>query len=227
MVVALLVIGVVALLFGPQLWVNSVLRRYSTIRDDYPGTGGEFARHLLLRTGLSDVRVEEAPSGDHYDPLRKAVCLTADKLNERSLTAVAVAAHEVGHAIQDAAGYRPLHLRQQLVRFAQAAQYLGNLLIIAIPLIAVLSRAPSAGLLFLVAGLASFGSAALVHLLTLPVELDASFRRALPLLQAGGYLRQADLRGARHILGAAAFTYVAASLASLLNLWRWLRLLRR
>ena len=79
----------------------------------------------------------------------------------------------------------------------------------------------------LIAGLASFGSAALVHLITLPVEWDASFRRALPLLDAGGYLSDTDRRHARQILTAAAFTYVAASLASLLNLWRWLRWLRR
>ncbi|UCE76819.1 MAG: zinc metallopeptidase, partial [Gammaproteobacteria bacterium] len=141
----------------------------------------------------------------------------------KSLTAVTVAAHEVGHALQHRLGYQPLRWRTRLATLAQAAQQLGNGLILLAPLVTVVTRAPSSAGIMLIAGLASFGSAALVHLVTLPVEWDASFRRALPLLDAGGYLSDTDRRYARQILTAAAFTYVAASLASLLNLWRWLR----
>jgi Zn-dependent membrane protease YugP len=221
----ILIIGLILLLllFGPQLWVQAVLKRHARPRDNFPGTGGEFARHLLTRLQLDEVKVESSTTGDHYDPLTRTVRLTPDKLNGKSLTAVTVAAHEVGHALQHRLGYQPLRWRTGLATLAQAAQRLGNLLIVLAPLVATLTRAPSSAAIMLAGGLGSFGSAALVHLITLPVEWDASFRRALPLLQSGAYLSEQDLRQARHILTAAAFTYVASSLASLMNLWRWLR----
>lgn len=215
------------LLFGPHVWVQAVLKRYSAQRDEFPGNGGEFARHLLNRLDLAQVTVEASDQGDHYDPRTKSVRLTPDKLNGKSLTAITVAAHEVGHALQDKLGYRPLRWRTRLAGLAMLAQQLGNGLFIVAPLISAIARAPSPALLLLLAGLASFCSAAVVHLVTLPVEWDASFRRALPLLEAGGYLSADDNRKARRILTAAAFTYVAGALASLLNIWRWLRLLRR
>lgn len=214
---------VLLLLFGPQFWVQQVLKRHARPRADFPGTGGEFARHLLARLQLDEVQVESSPAGDHYDPSVRVVRLTPDKLNGKSLTAVTVAAHEVGHALQHRLGYQPLRWRTRLAGLAQMAQQLGNLLIVFAPLLAAVTRTPSTAGIMLLAGLTSFGSAALVHLVTLPVEWDASFRRALPLLRAGGYLSDQDQRDARQILTAAAFTYVAGSLASLLNLWRWLR----
>lgn len=222
-----LVLIVLLLLFGPSLWVSWIMRRHSTPREDFPGTGGEFARHLLDRLQLDQVKVESTEKGDHYDPTDHTVRLTPDKYNGKSLTAVVVAAHEVGHAIQHAYEYPWLTLRHRLVPLANSAQQLGNVMIIGIPVIAALTRAPSAGLLLLGAALLSFGASALVHLITLPVEFDASFKRALPLLRAGRYLPEQDQGAARNILRAAAMTYVAASLASLLNLWRWLRIFRR
>jgi len=215
------------LLFGPQLWVQAVLKRHSKPRNDFPGTGGEFARHLLDRLQLENIQLEASNAGDHYDPANGVVRLTPDKLNGKSLTAITVAAHEVGHALQDQLGYQPLRWRTRLALLAGTIQQLGNGLFILAPLVAAATRAPSSALLMLAAGVASFGSAALVHLITLPVEWDASFRRALPLLEAGQYLSAQDQHDARQILTAAAFTYVAGSLASLLNLWRWLRWLRR
>lgn len=221
-----LALGVVAVLFGPQVWVNWVMQRYSAPRKDFPGTGGELARHLLDRFGLQQVQVGVTPKGDHYDPVARAVRLAEGHYSERSLTAIVIAAHEVGHALQDASGYRPLRWRHRLVGFATFAQQLGNGLILATPVIAAITRLPAAGLLLLAGGIASIGSAALVHLVTLPVELDASFKRALPLLEAGDYIPRKDLPAARRILRAAAFTYVAGALASLLSLWRWLRVAR-
>jgi len=215
------------LLFGPQLWVQTVLKRHSKPRDDFPGTGGEFARHLLDRLQLEKIQLEASDAGDHYDPAAKVVRLTPDKLNGKSLTAITVAAHEVGHALQDQLGYKPLRWRTRLALLAQTIQKLGNGLFILAPLVAAATRAPSSAFLMLAAGVASFASAALVHLITLPVEWDASFRRALPLLEAGRYLSDQDQHDARQILTAAAFTYVAGSLASLLSLWRWLRWIRR
>lgn len=225
--IALIILLLLALLFGPQLWVRAVMKRYAGPRTDYPGSGGEFARHLLNRLDMRQVSVESSEKGDHYDPLAKAVRLSPGNFDGKSLTAVAVAAHEVGHALQDRLGYRPLRWRTRLALFASVAQQIGNGLIILAPLASALTRAPSPALVMIVAGLASFGTASLVHLVTLPVEWDASFRRALPLLEAGGYLSGDDQRKARRILTAAALTYVAGSLASLLNLWRWLRLLKR
>jgi Zn-dependent membrane protease YugP len=208
------------LLFCPQLWVQVVLRRHSEPRADFPGTGGEFARHLLTQLGLESVNVEPTDAGDHYDPASRTVRLTADRLYGKSLTAVVVAAHEDGHALQHRLGYPPLRWRTRLAALAIATQQLGNGLFLLAPLVAAITRSPSSGLLMLVAGLASFGSAALVHFVTLPVEWDASFRRTLPLL-AAGYLSAEDRKNARQILSAAALTYVAGSLASLMNLWRW------
>ena len=225
--IALLLIVVVIVIFGPQLWTRRVFAQYSVPRPDYPGTGGELARHLLDRFDMKHIKVETTEVGDHYDPLTKAVRLTPDKFNGKSLTAIAVAAHEVGHAIQDHTGYQPLAERTRLVRVAHVAEKAGVVVMMGIPIAAALARTPVAGVLVMVAGMATMGISALVHLVTLPVEWDASFRRALPVLQQGNYLSPQDMQGARRILTAAALTYVAASLASLLNLWRWIAFLRR
>ena len=224
--VLLLIIAAIVV-FGPQLWTRRVFAKHSTPRPDYPGTGAELARHLLDQLDLTHIKVEASELGDHYDPEAKAVRLTPDKFNGKSLTAITVAAHEVGHAIQDRAGYQPFTERTRLVRVAQGAQKLGGIVMMGIPIAAALAQTPVAAVVVLVAGIATMGVATLVHLVTLPVEWDASFRRALPILQQKNYLSPEDEQGARRILTAAALTYVAASLASLLNLWRWLAFLRR
>ena len=103
---------VLAVVFGlallPQMWVRSVIARHGAERADFPGTGGEFARHILDEMKLDHVKVEETKLGDHYDPDAKAVRLSPQHLNGRSLSAVVIAAHEAGHAMQDAIGYPPL-----------------------------------------------------------------------------------------------------------------------
>jgi uncharacterized protein len=225
LVLLLIIVGIIV--FGPQLWTRRVFAQHSLPRPDYPGTGAELARHLLDQLDLQHIKVEASELGDHYDPEAKAVRLTPDKFNGKSLTAITVAAHEVGHAIQDRAGYQPFTERTRLVRVAQGAQKLGGIVMMGIPIAAALAQTPVAGVVVLVAGIATMGIATLVHLVTLPVEWDASFRRALPILQQKNYLSPEDERGARRILTAAALTYVAASLASLLNLWRWLAFIRR
>ncbi|WP_447970013.1 zinc metallopeptidase [Nitrospira sp. M1] len=216
-----------AVFIGPQLWVKRVFSQYRTPREDFPGTGGELARHLLDRFHLQDVQVETTDMGDHYDPLAKIVRLTSENYYGQSLTAATVAAHEVGHALQDQAGYSPLKERTRLVRVAQRAEKVGSFVMLGIPIVAAITRAPGAGLLVMIAGIATMGIGTLIHFLTLPVEWDASFRRALPVLEQGGYLSPEDLSGARKILKAAALTYVAGSMASLLNLWRWIAMMRR
>ena len=220
-------IFVFALIFGPGWWVRSVMSRYSSPDDRYDGTGGELARHLLDGLDLQNVKVEETPAGDHYDPREKVIRLSPANLNGRSLTAVTVAAHEVGHALQDASGYAPLKIRGQLVTLTQPVQRLGAGILMAAPFVGMLTRAPLVSLLMILGGLMSLGTTTLVHLITLPTEMDASFNRALPMLEKGGILKPVDLPHARRLLRAAALTYLSASLASLLNIARWWALLRR
>jgi Zn-dependent membrane protease YugP len=218
---------ILALIFGPGWWVRNVMSRYSNPADRYEGTGGELARHLLDRLDLGHVKVEETDQGDHYDPMEKAVRLTPDKLNGCSLTAVTVAAHEVGHALQDKIGYAPLKLRNRLVAMTRPVERLGAGILMAAPFMGMLTRAPSISLLMIAGGMMSLGASTMVHLVTLPTEWDASFRRALPMLEHGEILHPVDLPHARRLLTAAALTYVAASLASLLNIARWWALVRR
>jgi Zn-dependent membrane protease YugP len=218
---------VLAIVFGPGLWVQRVMKRYSSPDDRYPGTGGELARHLLDALGMQDVVVEETDQGDHYDPSAKAVRLTAEKFGGRSLTAVTVAAHEVGHALQDHQHYPPLKLRTRMVTATRHLERFGAAVLMASPFIGILTRAPAAGLLTFMGGLLTLGSATLVHLVTLPTEIDASFSKALPMLEGGDLLKPEDLPHARRLLTAAALTYVAASLMSLLNIARWWALVRR
>ncbi len=223
----ILMILIIVLILGPSYWVKHTLEKYSHPEDRYPGTGGELARILLDWANLQTVRVEVTEHGDHYDPIEKAVRLTADKFNGKSLTAITVAAHEVGHAIQDRDGYLPLKLRTRLVAIAAPAEKLGAAILMIAPVITVITKAPSAGALFLLGGLLTLGAATVVHLVTLPMELHASFARALPMLEQGKYLIQGDEPHARKILRAAAWTYVSASLMTLLNIGRWWAILRR
>lgn len=227
MVYVILLILLLSLAFLPQWWAQHVFRRYSATRQDLSGTGAELAEHLLAKMNIRDVSVELTDRGDHYDPDARVVRLSQNNFNGRSLTAVAVAAHEVGHAIQHHRQDRMLLRRSKLVRLAQVAQQLGAGLMFAIPLITLATRMPHSGLLLFVAGLASMGIATVVHMVTLPVEWDASFHKALPLLTHGRYIDGDDARAVKRILRAAALTYVAASLASLLSLSRWFAMLRR
>jgi len=223
-----LIVGLLLLLLVvPQFWVRNVIRRYSAPRDDIPGTGGQLARHLLDRFGLQQVGVESTDQGDHYDPRDRVVRLSAEHYNGRSLAAVTIAAHEVGHALQDAQGMGALRLRTRLVELAGAAQKTGVLSMVAVPLMAVVSRSATAAGIILLLAVLGFATGFLVHLVTLPVELDASFRRALPILRHGRYIADDDGPAARRILQAAALTYVAASVTSMLSIWRWIAILRR
>ncbi len=227
MLILILLLLLVALIYGPQIWAKRILTKYSKHREDFPGTGGELARHLLDKLDMSEVKVEVTEFGDHYDPIDKSVRLSQANWGNQSLTAVVTAAHEVGHAIQDRTAYQPLQARSKLVEIAQIAEKIGAGLMMMIPVVAIIVRIPAAGLLMFLGGLASLGASVIVHLVTLPVEWDASFKRALPILEKGEYISNKDQLAARQILTACALTYVASSLASLLNLWQWIAILRR
>ena len=221
--------GVILLgiIFLPGIWVRNVLSRYSEPADRYSGTGAQLARHLLDKNDMQNVKVEETKEGDHYDPNDKVVRLTPDKYSGHSLTAITVAAHEVGHALQDKIGYKPLIYRSTLVRATQKFEKVGAAVLMVSPFMGALTRAPGLGIVMFLGGMLSLGTSTLVHLVTLPTEFDASFNRALPMLDENNILKKADKRHARKLLKAAAFTYVSASLMSLLNVARWFAILRR
>lgn len=223
----ILMVAVLLLLYGPQLWVQYVLNRYNRkTEENFTGTGGELARHLLDRYGLESVAVEKTELGDHYDPMSRAVRLTADKYDGRTLTAITVAAHETGHALQHAVEQPMFQLRTRLAVIAVQSGKLGMLLLVSAPFLALITRSPAAALVPVIGAFLVMGMGVVVQLITLPVEMDASFNKALPILKQG-YLREDQVKAAKRILQAAAWTYVAASMASLLNFGRWLMVMRR
>ena len=223
-----LIIIVVLCIFGPQWWAKRILAQHAEERSDLPGSGAELAVHLLTQMKLDGYTVvaAEGGSGDHFDPRTQTVALSEAHHSKRSLSAAVVAAHEVGHAIQHHIGYRPLRLRSQLAVAAALAERVASVFLIAMPFVTILSRTPVAGAGMLVVGITIMALPVVVHLVTLPVEFDASFKRAMPILEQG-YLDADDIPRARRILTACALTYFAASLSSLLNFWRWIRVLRR
>ena len=225
--ILIIILAMLALIAGPGLWVKRVMQRYSEPADRYPFTGGEVARRLLDSLNLHQVGTEITEAGDHYDPMTKTVRLTQQHYDGRSLTAVTIAAHEVGHAMQDASGYQPLKLRTQLVRWVSPVEKTGAALLMATPLIIAVTRVPAMGLIMMLGGLLTLGSGAVIHLLTLPTEFDASFARALPLLTQQKILKPVDEPHSRRLLKAAALTYVSVALMSLLNIARWWAILRR
>jgi len=224
----LLFVGLFLLLvYGPQLWVQTVLNRHNRkTEQNFPGTGGEFARHLLDRYQLTEIKVEATDAGDHYDPINYSVRLTRDKFEGKTMTAITVAAHECGHALQHAAAEPMFLWRTRLAYSAVWAQKFGSFLLFAAPVLVLLFRIPSVAIINISGAFLMIGFAVVVQLLTLPVEIDASFNKAMPILKSG-YLTQEQVPAARSILRAAAWTYVAGSLASLLNFWRWLAVMRR
>jgi len=226
----LLVIGVlivIALIFGPTLWVKFVMRKYSSEKPEMPGTGGELAKHLIERFSLNDVKVEVTELGDHYDPIEKKVRLSKENYESKSLTAIAIAAHEVGHAIQDQQGDRRLAIRTKMVPIIDKVARLSAVIISLSPIIGIITRHPMPFSLLLLLGLSGFIARMMVHAVTLPIEFDASFSKALPLLREGEYISQSNEKAVGHVLRAAALTYVSAALADILNLGRWIVILMR
>ena len=206
MIIAVFILLILVIVFGPGIWVQRVLERYSVPANRYSGTGAQLARHLLDKHGLQSVQVEATDQGDHYDPEAKVVRLTEDKFAGHSLTAITVAAHEVGHALQDHDGYAPLRIRTRLVKATRGIEKIGAGVLMVSPFLGIVTRAPAIGLLTFAAGLLTLGTAAVVHFITLPTEFNASFARALPLLDEHRVLKQVDRPHARKLLTAAALT---------------------
>lgn len=219
-----LIIVLLGLMVIPQWWTQRILKKYSTHRDDYPGTGGELVEHLIKEHDL-DITLEETEQGDHYDPKAKCVRLNKNNIHAKSLTAVATAAHEVGHAIQHKERMPLLLMRGPLAIFAFYVEKIAQLALVSTPVF--LSFVPGMARLSLLIAICGILASTIVHIITLPVEFNASFSKALPILKDGRYLNKQDYQAARKILLACALTYVSAALGSLLNIWRWLRFIRR
>ncbi len=216
------------LIFGPQLWCSQVMKKYAIEIDSLPGSGGELAEHLVSRLQLQQVGVQMTDNGqDHYDPISKTVRLGENNFEQKSLTAIAVAAHEVGHALQHHLDYKPLTIRTRLAGGVAIIEKLASAILVSFPFLLLLTKSHWISLLIFTAGMSLMLLPVLMHLITLPVELDASFQRALPILEAGQYLPASAMPIVKRILTAAALTYVAGSLASLLNFYRWMAILRR
>jgi len=218
----------VIIIFLPQFWVQRVIKQYSQTIDELPGTGGELAQHLITRFELEDVSVEKTDNGnDHYDPESKTIRLSETNHDGKSLAAITIATHEFGHALQHHTNYKPLLLRTQLAKKAAVAEKVASIILVSLPFTLILVKIPAVTFIMLLAGLTIMCLPIILHLFTLPVEFDASFNRALPVLSEGNYVPDSAMPIARKILSAAALTYVSASLASLLNFYRWWAILRR
>ena len=182
-----------------------------------PFTGNQLGQKLLQENNLENVLIEPIKQVDHYNPLKKKVHISEDKLHKKSITSIAVVAHEIGHAIQDKENYKPLLLRQKLIEKTMIFQRIGSfLLIIGLPSIFAITKSPFITFIAAIIIMGCLSTNVLIHLITLPVEFDASFKRALPILQK--YVPKENMRQCRSVLRAAAFTYLAQSIVSIFRL---------
>jgi len=189
-------------------------------------TGAQAARQIMDANGLEGVMIEETTGflSDHYDPRTRTLRLSPDVARSPSIAAVGVAAHESGHALQHASGYVPLQIRSTMVPAVQFGTWLGPVVIVAGILLEAITGACQLGNVVSWIGVALFGMVTVFSFVTLPVEIDAS-ARAKKLLTQYQIVDGQEMVGVNRVLGAAAWTYVAAALAALLQLARWVFIL--
>ncbi|MDE6957689.1 MAG: zinc metallopeptidase [Lachnospiraceae bacterium] len=211
----LVLIGVVICMLA-SVKVKSTYAKYASVRSMSGTTGKDAAERILRGAGIYDVRVEHISGqlSDHYDPRSKVLRLSDSTYASASVAAIGVAAHECGHAIQHATGYAPLRFRGALVPAANLGATIAWPLIIFGLLIN-----GSSSLLLINIGIIAFSMAVLFHLVTLPVELNAS-GRAIKILRGSGLLREEEVGAVKKVLSAAALTYVAGAASSILQLLR-------
>jgi uncharacterized protein len=202
-----------------SLWAQSKVKgaysKYSRVPTRNSMTGAQVARQILNSFNLSDVEIEQVPGNlsDHYDPRTRVLRLSPGVYQGRSLASAGIAAHEVGHAIQHGQGYAPLHLRSAIYPLAS----FGSGLAMPLFFIGLLLSTASLGPILMQLGIVLFAGSVLFTFITLPVEFDAS-SRAMKALEGFGYLDRDELSGARKVLNAAAWTYVAAALMAVTQL---------
>ena len=203
-------------MFWAQHRVKATYEKYAEIQSSLGMTGAQVAKTILQRMGIHDVTVEqvEGQLTDHYDPSAKAVRLSESVYASSSLAAAAIAAHECGHVLQDVRGYQFMNIRASLVPVANIGANFGPVMVMAGLFLTSLG---SLSTVFINIGIILFAGAILFHLVTLPVEFDAS-SRALKLIDELGILQGDENRGARSVLNAAAWTYVATAIYAALQL---------
>ncbi|MDD7805831.1 MAG: zinc metallopeptidase [Endozoicomonas sp. (ex Botrylloides leachii)] len=227
MIWGLSVLAILGITFGPQLWVRYTLKQNRVERPELQGTGGELAIHLIKRFGLKGVTVIEGRDWeDYYDPDTRTVSLSPSHYWKKSISAVAVATHEIGHAIQHKEGHAGFMKRQRRIKQAILIERISALVLMMTPLLFLITRIPQSTLLTVTIGAVGLLTSLWVQCINLPIEFDASFNKALPIL-ADGYLSEEDVYAAQKVLKAAALTYVASALACLLNIGRWIMIFRR
>jgi Zn-dependent membrane protease YugP len=208
-----LLISLPALLLGiwAQIKVKSAFSKYSKVRSYTGATGAQVARHILDQNGLNDVAIEEVSGllSDHYDPSKRVLGLSKSVYESNSIAAAGVAAHESGHALQHKANYGPMKIRSLMVPSVQIGSWIGPIVF----MIGLFLQSDSLALV----GLILFAAVSLFALVTLPVELDAS-RRAKVWLVNSGALLESEIPGVNAVLSAAAWTYVAGALQSVTTL---------
>lgn len=202
-----------------QMKLTSAYGRYRQIGNAAGMTGAEAAREILDSAGLHNMPVQETPGHltDHYDPRKKALFISSENYHGTSLAAVGVAAHEAGHALQHKAAYAPLSIRMAIVPLTQFASGAAPIVV----LLGLVFRLP----LFVNIAIIIFVVIALFQLVTLPVEFDAS-RRAKDQLLRLGLIRDAEAAGVGKVLSAAAMTYVAALIVTLLQVLQFVMIAR-
>jgi len=213
----LLLIPAMLFAFWAQWKVQSTYSRFSKVQATNGRTGREMAIAIMSRNGVSDVGVEEVGGmlSDHYDPRARKVRLSGHNYHDRSISSIAVAAHEVGHVLQHAEGYAPLQIRTAIAPVAG----FGSMLAMPLFFIGLLFSMPGISGLLMDAGIILFSGAVLFQVVTLPVEFDAS-KRALAQLTTTGAVAPQEVSQAKQVLDAAALTYVAAAAVSALHLVR-------
>jgi len=197
--------------------VSSAYKRYSKVRNARGVTGAEAAQHLLLYNDLGEVKIEGTPGQmtDHYDPRSDTLRLSAGVARNASVASLGIVAHEVGHVHQEHSNWGPMRLRSGLVPAANIGSRAGPWLVL---LGVIINLTPLAWL-----GIALFAVAAIFYLITLPIELDAS-RRGIEMLKNSSLVVPEEVDGARKVLRAAAWTYVAALLTSVMQLFYFVSL---
>ena len=200
------------LMMAVQAYVNSAYRKWSKVQARSRLTGAQAAERLIQRGGLYQVRIEGVAGrlSDHYDPRSKVLRLSQGVYQGNSVASLAIAAHELGHAMQDQDGYFPLRLRAALVPAVNIGSYLGWILII----IGMLLRMTELAWV----GVVVFALGAVFALATIPVELNASARAKRLLVESGLIVGEDEQRGVNNVLNAAALTYVAALITAVLQL---------
>lgn len=206
----------------PAFLAKKTLEKYSKEHSGLPGTGKQLFTHLRKKFKLKELKLQEIspkmiPIGDHFNPLTNTVCLSKNNLSSRSLTSVAVVTHEFSHALQFSEGSRLLVARTHLAQLAAMINKVVSVLLAGALIVSFVY--PQALIIVGIGWLLSFLFSILIHIVTLPMELDASYNRALPILEKGKYLAADDLQIVKKILGVCAYTYVAQALSSFLVLF--------